>query len=94
MDGIESSRRTIVILSQHFLESEWCEFEFEMSQHQVLQDPNFKMIVILMQSEEELNKIPRYDLCLKFHYRSKWPKNNILLIVKKSNAIVGRYEHT
>ena len=59
LQGIQQSRRTIVLLSQHFLDSEWCEFEFEMSQQQLLEDPNFKMIVILMQ-REELGKIPRF----------------------------------
>ena len=59
LEGIQRSRRTIVLLSQHFLDSEWCEFESEMSQNQLLQDPNFKMIVILMQKAEELKKIAR-----------------------------------
>ena len=59
LEGITRSRRTIVLLSQHFLDSHWCEFEFEMSQQQLLEDPNFKMIVILMQRPKELKKIPK-----------------------------------
>lgn len=59
LDGIEQSRRTIVLLSHNFLESQWCEFEFEHSQHRLLEDAEFKMIVILMEDSKQFNKIPR-----------------------------------
>ena len=59
LDGIKHSRRTIILLSQNFLDSQWCEFEFEHSQHKLLEDKKFKMIVILMSKANELQKIPK-----------------------------------
>ncbi|KAG8296038.1 axis elongation [Homalodisca vitripennis] len=56
VEAVESSRRTIVVLSKNFLHSEWCRFEFKSALHEVLKDRRRRMIVIL------LGDIPQRDL--------------------------------
>ncbi|XP_070540469.1 toll-like receptor Tollo [Ptychodera flava] len=48
-EAIEKSRRTILVLSNNFLESEWCAYEFKQAHHQVLIDKSSRLIVLLME---------------------------------------------
>ena len=43
-------------MSREFLASEWCRFEFDLFRHLVLMNPNFKLIVILLEGEETLTE--------------------------------------
>lgn len=47
-EAVESSRRTIVVLSEHFLKSEWCRYEFKSAHHEVLNNSNHKVVVIFL----------------------------------------------
>ncbi|KFM59381.1 Protein toll, partial [Stegodyphus mimosarum] len=48
IEAMESSRRTIVILSENFIRSEWCRYEFKSAHHEVLRTYKHKLIVILI----------------------------------------------
>ncbi|XP_037051674.1 toll-like receptor Tollo [Bradysia coprophila] len=56
LQAIESSRRTIMVLSENYIKSEWCRFEFKSAHHQVLRDRRRRLIVII------LGEIPHKDL--------------------------------
>ncbi|KAJ6649357.1 Toll-like receptor Tollo [Pseudolycoriella hygida] len=56
LHAIESSRRTIMVLSENYIKSEWCRFEFKSAHHQVLRDRRRRLIVIV------LGEIPHKDL--------------------------------
>jgi len=56
IEAVESSKRTIVILSKNFLHSEWCRFEFKSALHEVLKDRRRRLIVIV------LGEVPSRDL--------------------------------
>ena len=51
-DGIHQSRKTILVLSPHFVESEWCYHEVQMAQMRLLDD-NLDVIILVL-----LGKIP------------------------------------
>jgi len=56
VEAVESSRRTIVVLSKNFLHSEWCRFEFKSALHEVLKDRRRRLVIIV------LGEIPQRDL--------------------------------
>ncbi|KRT83865.1 hypothetical protein AMK59_3798, partial [Oryctes borbonicus] len=47
VDSVEKSRRTIVVLSQHFLRSEWAIMEFKTAHEQAMREGRHRLIVIL-----------------------------------------------
>ncbi|OQR70428.1 slit3 protein-like [Tropilaelaps mercedesae] len=47
-EAVESSRRTIVILSEHFLKSEWCRYEFKSAHQEVLNNKHHKLVVVFV----------------------------------------------
>ncbi|CAL4063170.1 unnamed protein product, partial [Meganyctiphanes norvegica] len=48
LEAVESSRRTIIVLSKNFIENEWCQFQFKSAHHQVLKQCRHVIIVILL----------------------------------------------
>ncbi|CAL4067119.1 unnamed protein product, partial [Meganyctiphanes norvegica] len=56
IDAVNSSRRTIVILSKNFIENEWCRFEFKSVHQEILKKHRNRILVII------LGEIPSRDL--------------------------------
>ncbi|KAF9823254.1 hypothetical protein SFRURICE_000147 [Spodoptera frugiperda] len=54
--AVESSRRTIMVLSENFLRCEWVRYELKSALHQVLRDRRKRLIVVL------LGQVPQKDL--------------------------------
>lgn len=46
--SLEASKRTILVVSNHFLDSEWCRFEFQAAHQQVLSERCNRLILILL----------------------------------------------
>lgn len=46
LNSVEHSKRMLMVLSRHFLQSEWCMLEFRTAHHKVLED-RLKLIIIL-----------------------------------------------
>jgi hypothetical protein len=47
INSIEESRRTVLILSNHFARSQWCDFEMSMAQHKLI-DENLDILVLIL----------------------------------------------
>ncbi|XP_025419810.1 toll-like receptor 6 isoform X1 [Sipha flava] len=48
VEAIESSKRTILVVSKNFVESEWCRFEFKSALHEGLKDKHGRLIVVTL----------------------------------------------
>ena len=46
--AVKHSKRVIIILSENFLHSEWCQFEFQKAYHQLLEEKRNRIIMILL----------------------------------------------
>ena len=52
--AIESSRRVILVLTPNFVESKWCEYEFQLAHvRSVKEEKNFLIIVVLEEVDQE-----------------------------------------
>ena len=74
-EKIQQSRKTILVLSPKFVESEWCYHEMEMAKLRLL-DENLDVIILVLLKEVPNNMITlslRQLLCKKEYL--KWPKD-------------------
>ncbi len=56
--SVQQSRRTIIVLSQSFVNSQWCQFEFAQAHLQLLEDQSFKLLVIALEDPKTLRNVP------------------------------------
>ncbi len=56
---VQASKRTIIVLSQYFIDSGWCQFEFAQAHLNTLTDESFKLILITIEEPKTLQNIPR-----------------------------------
>ena len=67
-NAIKNSNSAIIVMSQSYVDSMWCRDEFEGCYVEKLEDPAFKLFVIMMQPEETLNNSDEY---MKSFFASK-----------------------
>lgn len=72
VEAIESSSRTILLLSENFIKSEWCRFEFKSAHHQVLKDRRKRLVVILLGEVAQRDLDPDIRLYLKTNTYLQW----------------------
>lgn len=70
--AVESSKRTIMVLSENFMKSEWCRYEFKSAHHQVLRDKRKRLIVILLGEVPNKDLDPDIRLYLKTNSYLQW----------------------
>ena len=74
-ENIQQSRKTILVLSPHFVESQWCRHEMEMAQMRLL-DEHLDVLVLVLLEEIPNDKMTlslRKLLCKKKYL--KWPRD-------------------
>ncbi|ESO88931.1 hypothetical protein LOTGIDRAFT_182816, partial [Lottia gigantea] len=65
--SIECSKRTIMLISDNFLQSEWCRYEFQTAHHQVLTEKKNRLIIVLLHDINQ-NKL---DSQLKLYFKTR-----------------------
>ncbi|XP_048458362.1 toll-like receptor 2 [Rhincodon typus] len=78
IDCISKSYKTIFILSKHFVQSEWCHYEFFFAHQQIFDDKKDSLILLLLEPIPK-NSIPdRFCKLRKLMNRNtylEWPQN-------------------
>ncbi|KAL1131634.1 hypothetical protein AAG570_011247 [Ranatra chinensis] len=72
IEAVEASKRTIVVLSRNFVNSEWCRFEFKSALHEVLKDRRRRLIVVLVGEVNPKDLDPDLRLYLKTNTCIEW----------------------
>lgn len=72
IEAVESSRRTIIVLSKNFLHNEWCRFEFKSALHEVLKDRRRRLIFIVTGEFPQRDVDPDLRLYLKTNTVIEW----------------------
>ncbi|XP_073690244.1 toll-like receptor 4b, duplicate b [Garra rufa] len=92
-EGILGSRKIIVVVSQHFIDSAWCRFEFELAQSRFLMERNANIIIIILEDVEErkTKKVLGLHKHLKKNTYLKWsrdPLSNMRFWIRLKKAIL------
>ena len=65
--AIDNSKRVIMVLSDSFLDSEWCQYEFQTAHHRLLREKKNRIIMILL---DEINN-DKLDKELKLYLKTR-----------------------
>ncbi|GIX83739.1 protein toll [Caerostris extrusa] len=92
MRAVECSKRTVLVLSRNFLESEWCLLEFNAAHVQALKDHVPRIIVIKLADLPKDDELPKeIQLYLNSTTYLTWGEkhfwNKLLYILPRSQAI-------
>ena len=76
-ERIEQSRKTILVLTPKFLESNWCKFEMEQAQILLFEQERNVLVLVLLENipERKITLPLRKVLCKKRYL--KWPEDRI-----------------
>ncbi|NP_001315534.1 toll-like receptor 4a, like [Danio rerio] len=93
-EGIMGSRKIIVVVSQHFIDSAWCRFEFELAQSRFVVERNANIIIIILEdvAERKTKKVLGLHKHLKKNTYLKWsrdPLSNMRFWIRLRKAIVA-----
>ncbi|XP_038073110.1 toll-like receptor 4 [Patiria miniata] len=77
VEAIQNSRRTILVLTDHFMESEWCYYEMQMAHLRLFNEGRDVLVLILLGeiSDHKMTMLLRQTLCRKSYL--KWPKDGL-----------------
>ncbi|GFO28345.1 toll-like receptor [Plakobranchus ocellatus] len=67
--SVKASKRTILVLSENFLESEYCKFEFQAAHQQVMSEKHDRRLIILLLGDLDPAKVN--DSALKIYLRTR-----------------------
>ncbi|RUS72983.1 hypothetical protein EGW08_019255 [Elysia chlorotica] len=67
--SVQASKRTVLVLSENFLESEYCKFEFQVAHEQLMREKKSRMIIILL-GNLDLAKVKDDDIKLYLRTRT------------------------
>ncbi|XP_026080748.1 toll-like receptor 4 [Carassius auratus] len=89
-EGIMGSRKVIVVVSQHFIDSAWCRFEFELAQSRFMMERNANIIIIILEDVEETKTKKVFGLHkhLKKNTYLKWSTSNTKFWKRLRKAIL------
>ncbi|XP_062992501.1 toll-like receptor 2 type-2 [Elgaria multicarinata webbii] len=78
VDSIEKSKKTLFVLSEHFVKSEWCKYELDFSHFRFFDEKNDAAILVLLQPIPE-KSIPKRFCKLRKLMNTKtyleWPRD-------------------
>lgn len=59
LQALDRSKTAVILVNQDYIRKPWCVFEFAQCHLRMMQDPNFKIILVLMQPAHTLTNVPR-----------------------------------
>ena len=76
-EGIIGSRNVLVVVTQHFIDSSWCRFEFELAQSWLVLGRNTSIIIIILEDVEDkkIRRVLGLHKYLKKNTYLKWKRN-------------------
>ncbi|KAK7865006.1 hypothetical protein R5R35_000031 [Gryllus longicercus] len=90
VDAIDCSSKVVVVLTQHFIASKWCQWELEMAQHKLFSEDR-EFLVLLELEPLERRRLPRLlRFLLDTRPVVRWPRPESAPAVKAAAAELRR----
>ena len=70
--SVLTSRKVILVISNAFARSQWCQLELTMAQHHLLEQDRNSLILIMLEDIESFNMTPRLALQMKTQTYIEW----------------------
>jgi len=77
VESIEASRKCLLIVSNAFAESNWCQFEMAMAQTSTVRTDRKNVVLVLLEEIAEINITPRLRLQMAQQTYVEWTNNPI-----------------
>ncbi|XP_013383989.1 toll-like receptor 13 [Lingula anatina] len=74
VDALEVSRKTILVLSNNFAQSQWCQLEMTMAHHKLFDENKDILVLILLEDIKPENLSNRLTLLLRKQTYIEWPR--------------------
>ncbi|KAK8770262.1 hypothetical protein V5799_013273 [Amblyomma americanum] len=75
-EAVACSRRTLLILTKNFLESEWCRLEFRLAHQRTLQDNVNRLVVVLVDDTTTVTMDEDLQLYIRASNHLRWGEPN------------------
>ena len=62
VEAIDTCKQTIMLISKDFLQSDWCQYEFQMAHHQVLTEGGRNRLILVMMEQIDISDITDHTL--------------------------------
>ncbi|ELU06636.1 hypothetical protein CAPTEDRAFT_96626 [Capitella teleta] len=72
IESLALSRKTLLLVTNAFAKSEWCQFEMTMAQHRLIETDNDNVVLAVMEDIEPMNLNPRLRLMMKRKIYLAW----------------------
>ncbi|ELU10387.1 hypothetical protein CAPTEDRAFT_78162, partial [Capitella teleta] len=72
VESLDLSRKTLLLVTNAFAVSQWCQFEMTMAQHRLIEKDNDNLLLALMEDIEPVNLNPRLQLMMKRKVYLRW----------------------
>nr|CAD7586252.1 unnamed protein product [Timema genevievae] len=89
VSSLQNSKFTIVILTNNFVTSQWCQWELEMANHRLFEDDS-DFLILLELERLDRTKVPRHlNYLMATRTYLEWPQHNV---EKKQDSMWRRLE--
>ena len=77
VESLDRSRKTMLLVTNAFASSEWCQFEMTMAQHRLIEKDNDNPVLAIMEDISPVNTTPRLRLLMKRKIYLEWTQDAV-----------------
>ena len=92
IDSLINSIKVILILTNAFMRSQWCQLEMTLAQHHLFEQDRNSLILVILEPIHKYNMTPRLALQMRTHTYIEWTENRAgkELFFKKLERAIGK----
>ncbi|ELU08854.1 hypothetical protein CAPTEDRAFT_38185, partial [Capitella teleta] len=77
VESLTLSRHTLLLVTNAFAKSQWCQFEMTMAQHRLIETDNDNVVLAVMEDIEPINLNPGLRLMMKRKVYLQWTDDEV-----------------